>query len=230
MTQYGDYQPRRSDMRKKRRMNMILNSAIGLVVVAIIFFGASLIFGGDSEPVSVDDTDQEENDEELSGDLEESEEQADEDEMNEDNNVGANPDGDNDIDLESESDSDVNGTEEDADENKEEEENENEQGSSVGEGEWEPIGTVQEEPFSAVYDRDHINWDEMTEALQYATNLGDDMTIWRIRNGGDHQSAIGTVSNYENRATPYEVRLEWVTNEGWMPVSVEQLDHNPYRQ
>ncbi|UTW70711.1 DUF1510 family protein [Anaerobacillus sp. HL2] len=28
-------------------------------------------------------------------------------------------------------------------------------------GQWKPIGTVQAEPFTAVYNKDHINWEEM---------------------------------------------------------------------
>ncbi|OIJ16628.1 hypothetical protein BKP37_05180 [Anaerobacillus alkalilacustris] len=95
-------------------------------------------------------------------------------------------------------------------------------------GEWKPIGTVQEEPFSAVYSKEHINWKEMTQAFQYATGLGEDMTIWHVGNGGDHQSAVGIVADATTRATPYQVRIEWVTNGGWMPVSVQQLDENPY--
>lgn len=96
-------------------------------------------------------------------------------------------------------------------------------------GEWEPIGTVQEEPFIAVYDKNHVNWEEMTRALQYATGIGDDIVIWWLGNGGDHLSAEGYVSDSVNKDTPYKVRLQWVTNRGWKPVSVEQLNENPYR-
>ncbi|HHY21679.1 MAG TPA: DUF1510 family protein, partial [Bacilli bacterium] len=50
-----------------------------------------------------------------------------------------------------------------------------------------------------------------------------------LGNGGSPQSAEGVVSDPGNADTPYKVRLEWVTEKGWKPVSVEQLDRNPYR-
>lgn len=98
------------------------------------------------------------------------------------------------------------------------------------EAEWEPIGTIQEEPFHAVFEKDHVNWQEMRKALQVATGLGDDMVIWWLGNGGDHLSAVGYVSTSETEETPFKVRLEWVTNRGWKPVSVEQVFENPYLQ
>lgn len=98
----------------------------------------------------------------------------------------------------------------------------------VENGQWEPVGTVQSEPFVAVFEKDHINWQEMTKAFQYATALGDDMIIWWVENGGDHQSAVGIVSAFENKDTPYKVHLEWVENEGWRPVNVESLSENEY--
>lgn len=98
------------------------------------------------------------------------------------------------------------------------------------EAEWEPIGTIQEEPFHAVFEKDHVNWQEMTKALQVATGLGDEMIIWWLGNGGDHLSAVGYVSTSETEETPFKVRLEWVTNRGWKPVSVEQVLENPYLQ
>ena len=98
----------------------------------------------------------------------------------------------------------------------------------VENGQWEPIGTVQSEPFVAVFEKDHINWQEMTKAFQYATALGDDMIIWWVENGGNHQSAVGIVSTFENKNTPYKVNLEWVENKGWRPVNVESLSENEY--
>jgi len=79
-----------------------------------------------------------------------------------------------------------------------------------------------------VYNKDHINWSEMTKAFQYATGLGNDITLWWVGNGGNHESAVGVVSDNATRTTPYQVRIEWVTNEGWVPVNVEQLTGNPH--
>ncbi|MCD8511677.1 MAG: YrrS family protein [Bacillus sp. (in: Bacteria)] len=219
MSQYGSYGQRRSEMRQKKK-NTWLNGAIILVVIGIVFFAATLIFGNDdTEPVTADGDDQEESDQ----DSETTEESNDVD--LEETSEGTEEEGEtgsSDVDSE-------NGTEEV--DSTEEDNNTNElttPAEVVGEGQWEPIGTVQEEPFVAVYERDHVNWEEMLRALKYATGLGEEMIAWRIENGGDHLSAIGFVSDYPNRTTPYEVRLEWVTNEGWKPVSVKLLEENPY--
>ncbi|UOE95585.1 YrrS family protein [Alkalihalobacillus sp. LMS39] len=110
------------------------------------------------------------------------------------------------------------------------EDEDNEETEERTDEDWEPIGTAQQDngQFEADFSKGSVNWNEMTQALQYATGLSDDeMEIWWLGNGGNLQSAVGIVSTFENKNTPYEVRLEWVTNEGWQPVSVEQLSSNP---
>lgn len=97
-------------------------------------------------------------------------------------------------------------------------------------GQWEPIGTTQLEPFAADFTRDSVNWQEMERALKYAIGTEEKITIWWLGNGGDHLSAEGVVSTPQHASTPYRVRLEWVTEKGWKPVSVEQLENNPYRE
>lgn len=87
-------------------------------------------------------------------------------------------------------------------------------------GNWEPIGTVQEEPHDMVFQKDSDDWAEMEKAIRLATGL-QEMTIHWLGNGGE-QKAIGTVSSPDNTAI-YRVYLSWVTNEGWMPTKVEEL-------
>ncbi|SDY49364.1 Protein of unknown function [Evansella caseinilytica] len=209
MNQYGSRGPRRSDMRKKQRKNIILNSAIAVVVLAIVLVGGALIFGGNSETATTDDPDQTENNE----------------------GTAESPDGTDNTNTETEAnqEDDDEATDDDKESDVEEKSASLSDEDEETDGEWQPVGTVQEEPFVAVFDKDHVNWEEMTRALQYATGLGDEMIIWRLGNGGDHQSAVGTVSTSENANKPFQVRLEWVSNEGWQPVSVEQLDSNPHR-
>lgn len=87
-------------------------------------------------------------------------------------------------------------------------------------GNWEPIGTTQEEPHEVSFQRESEDWAEMVEAIKIATGLTD-MTIHWLGNGGE-QKAIGTVST-KDQSDIYKVYLSWVTNEGWLPTKVEKL-------
>ncbi|MFA9557142.1 YrrS family protein [Evansella sp. AB-rgal1] len=225
MNQYGSYGPRRTDIRKKKRANVVLNVSIAVVAAAIVFVGGLLIFGGKSEPASVADNgeNQEEN---VSNDVNENQHDNNELDLNEnENGEEENEEQENEEQEVNESSNDV--------ENNDSSNNEDDS-ETIGEvrvNEWNPIGTVQEEPFTAVFnDSSHVNWEEMTKALEYAIGVedGERMTIWRLGNGGDLQSAVGYVAT-TNHDNPYKVRLEWVENKGWMPVSVEQVEGNPYR-
>ncbi|MGO4887369.1 YrrS family protein [Anaerobacillus sp. MEB173] len=201
----------RIEYRKRKKMNKALNISIALVVLVILYVGGKLIFGGSTaEEVAVDDINQQEENIDNVHEEEEAEE------TNETLETETSVDNDHEM-------------REDSFENVEEPDN-NEvvfgpADAEIIEGPWEPIGTVQSEPFVAVYDKEHQNWVEMRQALQYATRLGEDMVIWRLGNGGSPQSAEGIVSTYENRNTPYKVRLEWVEHQGWKPVSVEVIQN-----
>ncbi|TMW73939.1 YrrS family protein [Alteribacter natronophilus] len=244
MAQYGTYgSPNRAEMRKKQRINRFLNIAIVLVVVSIFAVGGMTLFGGGGTTPTAGDEEQEENNTaEEQANEEAPEEDETEDDFGSDFDTGTNEE-------DADESEDSNGTEDEgasseetaADDSSEEtngtEEDdtsdENGSGSSAPEdGEWEPIGTEQnfsEGEFHADYTRDSTNWNEMREAFAYAIDVNEsDMIMWRVENGGDAQSAVGTVGLDEHSDNPFRVRIEWVDNEGWQPVSVEQLDHNPY--
>lgn len=94
-------------------------------------------------------------------------------------------------------------------------------------GNWEPIGTVQEEPHVTQFKKETQDWLEMEQAIRYATGL-DDMITWRIGNNGE-QKVIGTVSTRDQQEI-YRVYLSWITNEGWQPTKVERLKELPQRE
>lgn len=205
----------RYQKRKKQRMNLLLNIAIGMVALLIIYFAAQLIFGSNSEETALVA-----DEEELEG-VEQEEDALEEDTPEET--------------IEVPTAEEANVVDEPIDEpiieeREAEEAIEDRRDTVVDQqvsGQWQPIGTVQSEPFEASFNRNSVNWAEMTAALQYATGLGDDMIIWRLGNGGNLQSAVGIVSTHATKNTPYQVRLEWVPEKGWKPVSVEQLTENP---
>lgn len=245
MSRYGSYPPMRSNDRKKRKLkNTVLNVSIGVVAILIIFVAGSLFIGnGNDGPATSNNFDGNNNEEteennsdanEDNGDISIGDADGTDNGSSENNSNGEDENEDNSSDLEvndnNNNDADNNDNDDNNNNNNDNEGNENDNNNnSATDGDWEPVGTVQEEPFTAVYSKDHVNWEEMTRALAYATGLDEDeMQVWYIRNGGDHETAIGTVGVSEERDTPYKVTISWVENEGWMPVSVEQQDSNPY--
>lgn len=220
-----NYSVSRRNKRQRKNADKILNISIGIVLLLILLIGGQLLLGGKSDPVSSDK-------------VTENEPLDDENELDENQEQDEIPESLEPLEEENE---DQSSSQPELNESKQQEthtsseqnnvrptENNNRNNAGAEAGQWTPIGTVQPEPFTAVYDQEHVNWQEMTRAFQYATGIGENITIWWIRNGGNHQSAIGIVSDYPNRNTPYEVRIEWVTNQGWKPVSVKKLDSNPY--
>lgn len=240
MSQFDNQDFNRSEVRRKKRMNTILNVAIGLVALLIVVISASMFMGGNDDSAAVNDNQETEGIE--NNENESNEDNTIEADMNEssDNNDGNDQEtADNEAASEDGDGSNQNGSDDQADidegnssNNDEGSNNENAGGtgeSEVSEGDWGPIGTVQDEPFTAVYDRDHVNWEEMTRALEYAMNVDeDDMIIEWLGNGGDHETAVGTVSLRDDRSEAYEITLSWVENEGWMPIEKEELSSNPY--
>lgn len=88
---------------------------------------------------------------------------------------------------------------------------------------WEPLESEQSEPHVAVYKKSSTDWNEMTAALAYATDLSEeDFYIYRLGNDGGENKAVGTIVT-NDKQYKYRVHIEWVENEGWKPNLVEQL-------
>nr|WP_239534573.1 YrrS family protein [Priestia taiwanensis] len=88
---------------------------------------------------------------------------------------------------------------------------------------WKPVGTEQSEPHVTKFDSKSADWKEMLQVAAYATELTvSDIFAQRISNGGG-ANKVNAVIGTKDRKYMYRVKLEWVTNEGWMPTLVEQL-------
>ncbi|MFC7364769.1 MULTISPECIES: YrrS family protein [Bhargavaea] len=88
---------------------------------------------------------------------------------------------------------------------------------------WKPIGTEQSGEHVSVYEKGHVDWKEKVRAMSYATGIPEsDMIVWYVKNGGGPQKSIGTVSTGD-KGEKYNVHLEWVDGEGWMPVRLDKL-------
>ncbi|MBP3951365.1 YrrS family protein [Bacillus suaedae] len=195
----------RYKQRKKQRLNTILNIAIVVVIALIGVFAAQIFLGGNNSEVAL-------NEQELET----------ENETNEQAPVDSITDP-------SESEEET-GTDTATNEDIETEEEETEQDQEpVQDGEWEPIGTEQTGEFTPNFSQDSVNWQEMMEALRYATGLDENMIPWRVENGGSPTRVRGVVSDPANQGQPYEVFIEWVDGQGWTPVEKKQLTSNPYQ-
>ncbi|MBN8200638.1 YrrS family protein [Bacillus sp. NTK034] len=208
---------------KRKKTNVILNSLIALVIILIIFVSAKIFFGGN-------------NDQALPADEQTaSENNSKQNEKSEDNqNKEAEEDKDN-VDKDSEED-EKEAEENEADENEEEEESDEAKEQVVTEGgsapdvektienpAWKPVGTSQSGEHTAVYDQNSADWQEMLNAITYATGVDQgNMTVWFLGNNGPN-SSVGTIST-KDQSEKYRVYIDWVDGEGWKPSKVEVLN------
>lgn len=220
----------RYDKRSKRKKtNIILNGLIGVVILLIIVVGTIIFSGGKEEDQLADSAANEEvnkaetskennSDEKDVATDEESQKDGSEEEENKNNEENKDE-----------------STEESNEEEKNEEEVKEEEivtegGSSadvkrtVENPAWQPVGTVQDEHPTAVYDQSHVDWDEMLRAITYATGLDRSaMTVYFLGNDGVNRS-VGTVAS-PNKDEMYRVYIEWVDGKGWKPTKVEELNN-----
>ncbi|MFC0561877.1 YrrS family protein [Halalkalibacter alkalisediminis] len=193
----------RYEQRKKKRLNRVLNVAISIVTILILFFAYQIFFGSPSTEEVTTNEIVEEEEQELTESSEETQETSAEMES-EENKPEIN------------------------EESTEDEVIEEEDLEMVPEGEWEPVGTEQTE-FTPNFSSGSTNRLEMEKAIRYATGLDHNMTVWRIENGGSPTRVRGVVSGPDHPGQPYEVYIEWVDGQGWKPVEKRQLTTNPYR-
>lgn len=214
----------RYDKRSKRKKtNIILNGLIGVVILLIIVVGTIIFSGGKDENQPADSAANEEVSKEETSKENNSDEKDDAtDEGNQEGNSEENKDNEENKDEETKE-------EENNEEEVKEEEIVTEGGSSadvkrtVENPAWQPVGTVQDDHPTAVYDQSHVDWDEMLRAITYATGLDRSaMTVYFLGNDGVNRS-VGTVAS-PNKDEMYRVYIEWVDGKGWKPTKVEELN------
>jgi cytoskeletal protein RodZ len=227
--------PSRSNQRAKRRKtNLILNSLIVIVLLLIIIVSFSIFFSnGDEATDQVSDqnieTKAKDKDDETNTNAEEDEANNPDDEAVETSSP---------VEAESDTNSDTGEsvTEESIPEDETATEPESEdlvtEGSSdpnvkltITNPDWQPVGTVQSGEHATVYDESSTDWQEMLKAVSYGTGIDQsNMTVWflgRNKQGTENQS-VATVSTRDNSQT-YRVFIEWVDNQGWKPIKIEEL-------
>lgn len=89
---------------------------------------------------------------------------------------------------------------------------------------WQPVGTSQTGEHTAVYDQSSVDWQEMLNAISYATGLdkGNMTVYWLGRDKSTTNGSFSTVASKDNQQK-YNVYLQWVDGQGWKPTKVEEL-------
>jgi hypothetical protein len=197
---------------KRKKTNIILNSLIAIVLLLIIVVSVNIFFSdGQSEANSENTSVVDKNAEDEANDA----------------NSGKKAENDDDVEEQSTTEETV--AESESDHTEDSESVVTEGGSSpdvsrtIVNPTWKPVGTSQTGEHIAVYDEESVDWQEMKQAISYATGIDvNNMTVWFLGNNGGPQRATGTVSE-NGGAIKYRVNIEWVVNEGWKPVKVEEL-------
>lgn len=94
----------------------------------------------------------------------------------------------------------------------------------ITDGSWQPTPTTQTGGHVSSYVPGSVDWQEKVATITSVTGIEEgNMIIWRIGNNGSADTAIATVSTKDKTAM-YRVSMEWVNNEGWLPVKLEVLN------
>ncbi|WP_409370125.1 YrrS family protein [Lysinibacillus sp. 38-6] len=89
---------------------------------------------------------------------------------------------------------------------------------------WKPTPTTQTGAHVSSYDSSSVDWAEKLATVTAVTGItNDNMIVWRVQNNGGANKAIATVST-KDKSEMYRVSMEWIDNEGWLPVKLEQLN------
>ncbi|WP_257346185.1 YrrS family protein [Pseudalkalibacillus decolorationis] len=208
----------RHERTQKKKQNLILNLLIGVVFIAILAIGASLLFSEDEKASNTDPSNE-------NTTTSEEEQQSDANDSKNNSSDSETKEPSDDTNKESVKDEEDK-AEDDSDKSKEDGQEGTYKSAEEGgpDASLEPVGTVQEGEHVSSYDTGSVDWKEKKEALQYATGIpADQITYWRIENGGSPQKSKGIVSRPEDKANPFVVMLQWVDGEGWKPISVERV-------
>lgn len=227
---------RRSERKKSNKRNVVLFSALGAVLLALLFLPKdALLMGSEEEPKEAN-TEPKHKVVKLQPDNESAyEEESEEKEPNNTDKtkkqetseeIGIDPEKEADkkeiADKKKEADKKEKAKKADKAEKAEAEKKKKQQASGDKPVLNEPIGTSQTGPHTSSYDEGSVDWNEKLKAIRLATGLDENMTVWKIANGGGPQKSVAEVSPNKQPNEKYTVNLEWVDGKGWMVTSVQK--------
>ncbi|ANC76271.1 hypothetical protein ABE65_005390 [Fictibacillus phosphorivorans] len=211
---------RRSERKKSNKRNVVLFSALGAVLLALLFLPKDALLMGSEEEPKKEETNKEPKHKvvKLQPDNEsayEDEEREKKEADNQDKTKKQEPSEEIGIDPEKEADKKTKAEKAEAEKKKQ-------QASGDKPVLNEPIGTSQTGTHTSSYDEGSVDWNEKLKAIRLATGLDENMTVWKIANGGGPQKSIAEVSPNKKPNEKYTVNLEWVDEKGWMVTSVQK--------
>lgn len=200
---------------RNKKLDKLLNVLIGVVVVLIIITATYVFKWQDDADQAVKD---EPAQEEKSGDKEKEEDKEPANEEDKDLAVDEEKPSQEEEEAESETSQEEQGT-------PEESTSDNPIVDKVITNKnWQPTPTTQTGQHVSSYDDTSVDWAEKVATVSTVTGIDQsNMIIWRMQNNGGPNSAIATVSS-NDKSQMYRVSMEWVDNEGWLPVKLEQLN------
>jgi Domain of unknown function (DUF1510) len=206
---------RRSDRKKSKKRNVVLFSALGAVLFGLLFLPKDTLLIGNGEEKVVNKESKEPKHKVVK--LEPDNVDAYEDEGNEPESANALKE-----DQEPSEEIGIDPEKEAEKKKKAEAEKKKQQASGKQLVKNQPIGTSQTGPHTSSYEKGSVDWNEKLKAIQMATGLDQNMTVWKIANGGGPQKSIAEVSPNKKPNERYTVNLEWVDKKGWMVTSVQK--------
>jgi FtsZ-interacting cell division protein ZipA len=89
---------------------------------------------------------------------------------------------------------------------------------------WKPLGTSQTGAHTPSYNTESVDWQEMLNAISYATGLDQSNMIVQFlgRDKTTTNASVGTVYS-KDKQQKYKVYIKWVDGQGWQPTKVEEL-------
>jgi cytoskeletal protein RodZ len=209
---------------KRKKTNLVLNSLIAIVLLLIIFVAYAIFSGGKDKAATKNADKSAESKQTLQHNKSNGKKASKDEKAETDQNQGKDEDTSSD----------------EPDDNAGGQSGESDAQAVVTEGgstsnvkqtienpEWKPVGTTQSGEHAAVYDQSSADWQEMLNAVSYATGIDQsNMTVWRLgSNNHDPNRSIATISSKDTKEA-YRVYIDWVDGEGWKPSKVEELSEN----
>lgn len=214
---------------KRKKTNIVLNSLIVVVLLLIIFVAYNIFATGNDNASPKKETTKTEQKETVQKDTKKTE--SEDVTSAEDDSVTDTATQEDELSEET-STTDESATTEDASATEEADESQEvvTEGDGVKETEnssWQPVGTTQTGEHTANYDKSSADWQEMLNAISYATGLDKaNMTVyWLGRDKSTTNGSFSTVASKDNKQK-YNVYLQWVDGQGWKPTKVEDLSEN----
>lgn len=86
---------------------------------------------------------------------------------------------------------------------------------------WQPYQTAQTGPHTSAFDKDALDYQEKIALLYQDTGFTEDTSIiWSVKNqSGNTVAVFSTIDQKEM----YRLTMQWVENEGWQTILIEQL-------